>query len=142
MKRQASESSCTVELYEFQRDTVITNVLLTFLPDAAGDYKFILHMFKSELFKTAYTAAEFPVSADLGQRLFFQVKVATNDTNLVLFIDYCKATPGKDRNNKNYYSIIHDGYVIVLCYIDGLKFNLFVLWLKEIILSRENGLFL
>ena len=67
-----------------------------------------MNISKSEEYKEYYN--NYPVGpVDLGDKIFFQVSVQSNDSELVVFVDECKATPTSDFNDKTQYNFMEEG---------------------------------
>ena len=78
-------------------------------PDGYGTFNFLFNMFRSVSFLQPYADSEYPVDVKLRQRLYFQLQVRCNDSDLVLFVDMCKATPSARSDAKPEYAFITNG---------------------------------
>ena len=79
---------------------------LSFLLVGYGTFTVSLSMYKDNTFTAQQSI--FPAAVKLDQRLYFEVRVGTNDTNLVLLIEKCAATPTTNRNHASSYDLIKD----------------------------------
>ncbi len=75
-----------------------------------------MSMFKDKTFTTMQSI--FPATVKLDQRLYFEVQVGTNDTNLVLLIERCSATPTTDRNHVSSYDLINERFAFHILFHD------------------------
>ena len=53
---------------------------------------------------------EFPQEVKLDQRIHFQAKVKTNDSDIAVLIEKCIATPTMDVNHPSSHTLIKDRY--------------------------------
>ena len=67
-------------------------------------------MFHTSSFLRPYKDSEFPIDVNLRKQLYFQLEVKSNDSDLVMFIDSCKATPSIKPHAKPEYVFINGGY--------------------------------
>ena len=72
-----------------------------------GAFTFELEMHRDQSFGVPYTS--YPVSVNLNDRLYFQVKASVEDNGLVLLIDKCFSTPIINRNDYRKYTFIENG---------------------------------
>ena len=72
-----------------------------------GAFTFELEMHKDQSFAAPYTS--YPVTVNVNDKLYFQVKASVEDNGLVLLIDKCYSTPIMDRNDYRKYTFIENG---------------------------------
>ncbi|XP_035659962.1 CUB and zona pellucida-like domain-containing protein 1 [Branchiostoma floridae] len=73
-----------------------------------GDFAISMELFLSNSFR--FPVSEYPLSAELGQMLYVQVQVTSDDTNLQVFADTCMATPTEDPDDSTVlYHLIREG---------------------------------
>jgi len=72
-----------------------------------GAFTFELEMHKDQSFGVPYTS--YPVTVNVNDKLYFQVKANVEDNGLVLLIDKCYSTPIMDRNDYRKYTFIENG---------------------------------
>ncbi|EDO42813.1 predicted protein [Nematostella vectensis] len=72
-----------------------------------GNFSFKMDMFQTGKYFSPYT--KFPVRVRVGERVFLKIKVKTNASDLVLFLDQCKATPTPDVNSEKSYLVLKNG---------------------------------
>ena len=66
-----------------------------------------MDMYPTDQYEAPYS--EYPVRKDLNEIMYLEVKVESNDSNLVLFLDKAWATASPDVNDAKYYVIIEHG---------------------------------
>ena len=74
-----------------------------------GNFSFDFAMFQDANYTKPFKEGEFPVKVELGQRLFFEVALSTNDSHLTLFVDNCRATPSPNPHDPHRFTFIEDG---------------------------------
>ncbi|XP_078665134.1 ZP domain-containing protein-like isoform X2 [Branchiostoma floridae x Branchiostoma belcheri] len=73
-----------------------------------GEFIISMELYLSNSFRSPVSV--YPLSAELGQMLYVQLKVTSGDTNLQLFVDSCMATPTEQPDDSNVlYHLIRDG---------------------------------
>ena len=72
-----------------------------------GNFTFTMNMFQTNKYLSPYT--HFPVKVHLNQRIFLQVKMKGNASDLVLHLENCQATPSNNISDDTSYDIIKDG---------------------------------
>ena len=75
-----------------------------------GNFTFLFNMFHTSSFLRPYKDSEFPIDVNLRKQLYLQLEVKSNDSDLVMFIDSCKATPSIKPHAKPEYVFINGGY--------------------------------
>ena len=83
-----------------------------------GKFDFKIDMYQTDKYISSYS--NFPVKVHVGERIFLQVKLRSNNTDLLLFVDNCKATPTVDPNDPSAYPLIKDGYGMLRSFIHAL----------------------
>ncbi|XP_035659961.1 CUB and zona pellucida-like domain-containing protein 1 [Branchiostoma floridae] len=71
-----------------------------------GEFTISMELYLNSSFQSP--VSEYPLSVDLGQMLYVQVQVTSDDKNLQVFVDACMATPTHDPENVLYH-LIRDG---------------------------------
>ena len=64
-------------------------------------------MYQTDKFLSSYK--HFPVKVHLKEKIFFEVKLKGNTSDLMLFLQNCRATPSDDVNDTIVYDFIKDG---------------------------------
>ncbi|XP_066269356.1 ZP domain-containing protein-like [Branchiostoma lanceolatum] len=73
-----------------------------------GEFVISMELYLSNSFRSP--VSDYPLSMELGQMLYVQLQVTSDDTNLQLFADTCKATPTEDPDDSSVlYHLIRDG---------------------------------
>ncbi|XP_078585155.1 ZP domain-containing protein-like [Branchiostoma floridae x Branchiostoma japonicum] len=73
-----------------------------------GDFAISMELYLSNSFRSP--VSEYPLFAELGQMLYVQVQVTSDDTNLQVFADTCMATPTEDPDDSTVlYHLIREG---------------------------------
>ncbi|XP_019636946.1 PREDICTED: uncharacterized protein LOC109479418 [Branchiostoma belcheri] len=73
-----------------------------------GEFIISMDLYLSNNFRSPVSV--YPMSAELGQMLYVQLKVTSDDTSLQLFVDSCMATPTEQPDDSNVlYHLIRDG---------------------------------
>ncbi|KAI8505990.1 hypothetical protein Bbelb_163430 [Branchiostoma belcheri] len=73
-----------------------------------GEFIISMELYLSNSFRSPVSV--YPLSAELGQMLYVQLKVTSGDTNLQLFVDSCMATPTEQPDDSNVlYHLIRNG---------------------------------
>ncbi|XP_015202054.2 CUB and zona pellucida-like domain-containing protein 1 [Lepisosteus oculatus] len=99
---------------EMQRDTVVRVVYLSREEETAnvtssGRYNISMAFYHSSSFLS--TVEEFPYIVDLNQDLFIEAQLYSSDSNLVLFVDTCVASPSDFDFHSQTYTLIKNGCV-------------------------------
>lgn len=66
-----------------------------------------MDMYKTDQYETPYDS--YPVRLDLNDPIYLEVKVSSNDSQLVLIALRCWGTPSPDTDSARYYEFIDDG---------------------------------
>ncbi|KAJ7390056.1 hypothetical protein OS493_027581 [Desmophyllum pertusum] len=74
-----------------------------------GKFTITLDLFSNDNYIDPFTQDEFPVVVNIRSRLFFELRVDTEDKRLTIFALDCFATPSQDRNSEPRYDVIKDG---------------------------------
>ncbi|XP_019632678.1 PREDICTED: deleted in malignant brain tumors 1 protein-like [Branchiostoma belcheri] len=75
-----------------------------------GEFIISMELYLSNNFRSSVLV--YPLSAEVGQMLYVQLKVTSGDSNLQLFVDSCMATPTEQPDDSNVlYHLIRDGLV-------------------------------
>lgn len=74
-----------------------------------GNFTFTMDMFKTSNYNTPYRYDDYPVTVSLQDRLFLQIAVKSHQSNLVVFVDTCKATTSSDPYSVPQYIFIQRG---------------------------------
>ncbi|KAJ7377446.1 hypothetical protein OS493_029349 [Desmophyllum pertusum] len=61
-----------------------------------GNFTFMMDLYRTPTYHTPYSRDDYPITVTLQDQLFIQIAVKSNQSNLVVFIDTCKATPSTD----------------------------------------------
>ncbi|XP_044184607.1 uncharacterized protein LOC114949673 isoform X9 [Acropora millepora] len=61
-----------------------------------GNFTFTMDMFKTSNYYSPYGYNDYPITVNLQDRLFLQIAVKSHQSNLVVFVDTCRATPSTD----------------------------------------------
>jgi len=72
-----------------------------------GNFTFTMDMYETDQYETSYDS--YPVRMDLNDPMYLEVKVMSNDSQLVLIPEKCWSTPTDDINDANYYNFIENG---------------------------------
>jgi len=72
-----------------------------------ANFTFTMDMYKSNKYEEAYDA--YPVLTYLGSPMYLQIAAISKDSELVLFVDRCFATPTSDVNDAKFYNFINKG---------------------------------
>nr|AGE48275.1 zona pellucida domain-containing protein 1 [Branchiostoma belcheri] len=80
---------------------------------SSGQFEFSFDFYTDNTFSTAFTS--YPVSYHPNQEMFIGVHLVSTNTDLVLFADNCKATPGVEWDSSPSYTIRQNG-----CNVDPL----------------------
>ena len=86
-----------------------TSTKLVFSQSGKGNFSLLLDMFPNETFTAPFSDGDFPISVLLGQRLYFQVAVTSEDQGLSIIADKCYAIPTQDIDAEPKYELITDG---------------------------------
>ncbi|PFX27261.1 Oncoprotein-induced transcript 3 protein [Stylophora pistillata] len=74
-----------------------------------GNFTFTMDLFKTGRYLTTYSYNDYPITVHLRDRLFLQLAVRSYQSNLVLFVDTCKATPSPDPYSVPQYIFLQRG---------------------------------
>ncbi|XP_068716589.1 deleted in malignant brain tumors 1 protein-like isoform X2 [Montipora foliosa] len=74
-----------------------------------GNFTFTMDMFKTSNYNTPYRYDDYPVTVSLQDRLYLQIAVKSHQSNLVVFVDTCKATTSSDPYSVPQYIFIQRG---------------------------------
>ncbi|PFX27260.1 CUB and zona pellucida-like domain-containing protein 1 [Stylophora pistillata] len=74
-----------------------------------GNFTFTMDLFKTGRYLTPYSYNDYPITVHLRDRLFLQLAVRSYQSNLVLFVDTCKATTTTDPYSVPQYIFLQRG---------------------------------
>lgn len=74
-----------------------------------GNFTFTMDLFKTGRYLTAFSYNDYPITVNLRDQLFLQLAVQSHQSNLVLFVDTCKATPTPDPYSVPQYVFLQRG---------------------------------
>ena len=83
---------------------ITPNFLSIFVADGFGNFTITIRMSRTGSFDSYYTS--YPINANINDRLFPEVSLRANSTDIVLLIDECYATPSKDKNDAIKFTLI------------------------------------
>lgn len=66
-----------------------------------------MDMYPTDQYEDPYDS--FPVNKDLNEKMYLEVKVMSNDSQLVLIPDRCWATPSQDQEDDKSFAFIENG---------------------------------
>ena len=73
-----------------------------------GNITYMMDMYETDQYETSYNS--YPVNLDLSEPMYLQVKVVSNDSQLVIIPIKCWATPEPNPEATESYTFIKDGY--------------------------------
>nr|XP_058952658.1 uncharacterized protein LOC131780054 isoform X2 [Pocillopora verrucosa] len=74
-----------------------------------GNFTFTMDLFKTGRYLTPFSYNDYPITVNLRDQLFLQLAVQSHQSNLVLFVDTCKATPTPDPYSVPQYVFLQRG---------------------------------
>ncbi|XP_027056484.1 uncharacterized protein LOC113683445 [Pocillopora damicornis] len=74
-----------------------------------GNFTFTMDLFKTGRYLTPFSYNDYPITVHLRDQLFLQLTVQSHQSNLVLFVDTCKATPTPDPYSVPQYVFLQRG---------------------------------
>lgn len=74
-----------------------------------GNFTFTMDLFKTGRYLTPFSYNDYPITVHLRDQLFLQLTVQSYQSNLVLFVDTCKATPTPDPYSVPQYVFLQRG---------------------------------
>ena len=86
---------------------MIQNVSFQFTVEY-GNITYMMDMYETDQYETSYNS--YPVNFDLNEPMYLQVKVVSNDSQLVIIPIKCWATPEPIPEASESYTFIKDGY--------------------------------
>ncbi|KAL9963036.1 hypothetical protein ACROYT_G032199 [Oculina patagonica] len=72
-----------------------------------GNFTFTMDMYPTDQYEAPYDS--YPVNKDLNDKMYLEVKVMSNDSQLVLIPEKCWATPSQDQDDDKSFAFIEDG---------------------------------
>lgn len=111
---------CRKKLYDFNAVTssianfsVSTNTdFQCFLLAGYGSFSVSLKMYNTSDFNA--TVHSYPAVIPLGDRVYLEARVGTNDTSIVALIEKCSASPTTNKNHPSSHEIIKERSVAYL----------------------------
>ncbi|CAH3194321.1 unnamed protein product, partial [Porites evermanni] len=98
-------ASVKISLHSFKAEDTI---IVTPTPGKCiGKFKFETSMYQTNKYISKYT--QFPVKVHLGESIYLQVNLKSNQSGLSLLLENCRATPTKNPNDTTYHTLIKDG---------------------------------
>lgn len=76
--------------------------LLLLLVAGYGNFTFSMLLYRSNLYNQPYQDVDFPLNVNLRQWLYLEVKVDSSESQLILFVDTCKAKSSLSANSIEY----------------------------------------
>ncbi|XP_078377374.1 uncharacterized protein LOC144660588 isoform X5 [Oculina patagonica] len=86
-----------------------------------GKFTITMDLFRNPNFIAPYSQDDFPVMFNIRERMYYEIRVDTEDDRLTILALECYATPSQDRDSQPRYDVIRDG-----CSVDDddtLKFH-------------------
>ncbi|XP_015761419.1 PREDICTED: ZP domain-containing protein-like isoform X3 [Acropora digitifera] len=77
-----------------------------------GKFTLTLDLFKSSRYEISYKQVDFPLTLSIRKKMYFDVKVDTDDSRLTILPLDCFGTPSQDRNALPRYNLIKDGCAV------------------------------
>ena len=68
-----------------------------------------MDVFKSSEYRQSYISRDYPVPKSLSDNLYIQYNINTNNSNLVVRAETCRATPTNQAHDRPQYVFISDG---------------------------------
>ena len=71
-----------------------------------GNFTFTMDMYPTDQYETPYDS--YPVRLDLNDPMYLEVKVSSNDSQLVLIPTRCWGTASNDKDDDKFYEFIEE----------------------------------
>jgi hypothetical protein len=74
-----------------------------------GQFRVYINLYENDKYEEALTSTEYPLEVAVQDRLYFEVKLDSDDPRLSVFAENCSVTPSQDKKDKRRYFLTRKG---------------------------------
>lgn len=102
-------TSSKVSALGFQLNEVVPKLIKE--EQGYGEFRVYINLFEDKSYSKPLVASDYPYEVTVEDRLYFEVKLDTDDKRLVVFAENCSVTPTDKLDDPRKYYLTKSGYV-------------------------------